>query len=570
VYEISKLLTAPGKLEVTLAKVLQLLSNFLDMGHGLIALLGEDASPEIVVGSWWSEATAKRYFDRLPERAIGRIVVTQMPLVVPDMKGDALFENWDFSEWGPPNARLAFVGVPIKDRGRVVGTLTIDRERDAEVYARLDEDVRFLVMVANLVGQTVRLHRLVTNDRERLLEAQSRLQKAVERARPDAAPREPSLAIDATDGSQGNIIGSSRAFRAVLEKIRIVAKSHSTVLLRGESGTGKELLARAVHDLSPRKGRPFVSVNCAALAESVLESELFGHEKGAFTGAAALRKGRFELADGGTLFLDEIGEISPAFQAKLLRVLQEGELERVGGTSTLKVDVRIVAATNRNLEEAVNKGTFRADLYYRISVVPILLPPLRARPEDIPPLAIEFLRRFNREHQANITFSSTALQLLMGCSFPGNVRELENCVRRTATLASGSTIVADDFACQHDECMSALLWKSPGTGLPPGYIPLPIARGPSPRPPTPEQRTAPATLPEERSSVNPASEGVNGAAPASPTGGGETEDRDERHRLIEAMEAAGWVQAKAARLLGITPRQIGYALRKFDVTIKRF
>jgi len=557
VYEISKLLTAPGKLEAILARVLQLLSSFLDMRHGLIALLGESGEPEVVLGSGWSEATAKRYFERLPERAIGRIVVTQMPLVVPDMKEDPLFENWDLSEWAAPDANLAFVGVPIKDRGRVIGTLTIDRERGRDLHLRLDEDVRFLVMVANLVGQTVRLHRLVANDRERLIEAQHRLQKVMERTAPDDPVH------------HAGIIGSSRAIRAVLEKVRVAAKSHSTVLLRGESGTGKELFARALHDLSPRRARPFVPVNCAALAESVLESELFGHERGAFTGAAATRKGRFELADGGTLFLDEIGEVSPAFQAKLLRVLQEGEFERVGGTSTLKVDVRLVAATNRDLEEAVSKGDFRSDLYYRISVVPIVLPPLRARPEDIPPLAREFLRRFNEENGTSLSISSGALGVLMACCFPGNVRELENCVRRTATLASTSTIVAEDFACQHDECMSALLWKRPAQSLPPGFVPLPIARGAN------GGATRPAVVASSKESGEagpppaPADGGCPGAASCG-RGHGEAGQGDERARLIEAMDAAGWVQAKAARLLGLTPRQISYALRKFDIPIKKF
>ena len=557
VYEISKLLTAPGKVEVTLARVLQLLSSFLDMRHGLIALLGENGTPDMVVGAGWSEATAKRYFDHLPERAIGRIVVTQMPLVVRDMKDEPLFESWNLSEWGAPGAHLAFVGVPVKDRGRVIGTLTIDREHEGEPYFRLDEDVRFLAMVANLVGQTVRLHRLVTSDRERLLEAQHRLQKVVERT-----------AGEGRSNHEG-IVGTSRAIRAVMDKVRIVAKSHSTVLLRGESGTGKELFARALHDLSPRKDRPFVTVNCAALAESVLESELFGHEKGAFTGATATRKGRFELADGGTLFLDEIGEISGGFQAKLLRVLQEGELERVGGTNTIKVNVRLVAATNRNLEEAVAKGDFRADLYYRISVVPILLPPLRDRPEDIPALAREFLGRFNEEHGTALGVSNAGLNVLMTCSFPGNVRELENCVRRTATLASGATILPDDFACRHDECMSALLWKIPARPAQPGYFPLPIAG----RAPVNAREIVeceePVKLPLARAASRD-SEGPLALSSENRPAGADVEDRDERGRLVEAMEAAGWVQAKAARLLGITPRQISYALRKYDIAIKKF
>ncbi len=282
-------------------------------------------------------------------------------------------------------------------------------------------------MVANLIGQTVRLHRMVIRDRERILDDQRRMEKERELHAPQP---------DGHRTAASAIIGESPVLRAVMDKVRLVARSNAPVLLRGESGTGKELFAQALHESSPRRDKPFVKLNCAALPESVLESELFGHEKGSFTGAIAQRKGRFELADGGTLFLDEIGEISGSFQAKLLRVLQEGEFERVGGTRTLKVDVRMVSATNRNLEDAVAKGTFRADLYYRLAVVPIALPPLRERPGDIPLLAQEFLRRFNADNKTRVALAPSAMPVLQSCYFPGNVRELENCIRRTATLTA--------------------------------------------------------------------------------------------------------------------------------------
>ena len=538
VYEISKLLTSPSRLEVTLAKVMHLLSSFLDMRHGLIALLG-DNGPEVVVGSGWSETTARRYFEQLPERAIGRIVTTEMPLVVDNMREDPLFESFDFSEWGD-STEVSFVGVPIKDSRRVIGTLTIDADIRTHENFGFDEDVRFLTMVANLVGQTVRLQRLIVRDRERLMDERRRLEHKLEGSVQDRA-----------ELKRGGIVGDSPALRAVLEKVRLVARSNSTVLLRGESGTGKELFAQALHDLSTRKDKAFVKVNCAALPESVLESELFGHERGAFTGAAGLRKGRFELADGGTLFLDEIGEISAPFQAKLLRVLQEGEFERVGGSATLKTDVRLVTATNRNLELAVSNGEFRADLYYRISVVPIFLPPLRERQTDIPLLAHEFLHRFNSEHGTSLDLGTDALPVLTVCQFPGNVRELENCMRRTATLAAGSVIHADDFACRKDECLSAALW-APVNGVPTGFVPLPIGRAPRAFPPT----LAPTPGGAELEDDGLAALGLDG--------------RSERERLIDSMESAGWVQAKAARLLGITPRQMGYALRKHDIPIKKF
>ncbi|WP_414833326.1 nif-specific transcriptional activator NifA [Afifella sp. YEN Y35] len=550
IYEISKLLSAPNRLETTLAGVLTLLSSFLDMRHGLIALLDGDGEPEIVVGSGWSEENAKRYFKRLPEQAIGQIVATCMPLVVPDVRSDQLFAGTDLDGWGPEDGKpFSLIGVPIKNGEAVVGTLTIDRSYEFADQTPFDQDVRFLTLVANLLGQTLRLHKAVARDRERLMAEQRRLEKQLSAGRDDGV----------ASGKIEGIVGESPALRAALDKVRIVARSRSTVLLRGESGTGKELFASAIHDLSPRSSGPFVKLNCAALPESVLESELFGHEKGAFTGAIQQRKGRFELAHGGTLFLDEIGEISAAFQAKLLRVLQEGEFERVGGTRSLKVDVRLVCATNRDLEAAVSKGEFRADLYYRISVVPIFLPPLRERTGDIPLLAQEILQRFNKEHGTDLTLTGEALRALSGCYFPGNVRELENCIRRTATLARDRTIVAHDLACQNDGCLSSVLWQgSQRATHSPGFQPLPVIQ--------PQPQMGGTVFAEAESSVS-----TPQACPspgACPVPGGET--RSERDRLIEAMETAGWVQAKAARILGMTPRQIGYALRKHSIPIKRF
>ncbi len=550
VYEISKLLASVNRLEINLAGVLTLLSSFLDMRHGLIALLDASGTPEIVVGSGWSENTAKIYFDRLPERAIGQIVTTKMPLVIENVHTSRLFAGSDISDWGPRDGQpFSLIGVPIKDGEEVVGTLTVDRVNSGHSHVRFDHDVRFLTMVANLVGQTLRLHKLVAHDRERLMQENARLEK-------NNRLRLPEMKFSGIEG----IVGDSPAVRGVVKKIKIVAKSRSTVLLRGESGTGKELFAAAIHNLSPRHAKPFIKLNCAALPESVLESELFGHERGAFTGAQALRKGRFELADGGTLFLDEIGDISAAFQVKLLRVLQEGEFERVGGMRPIKVDVRLVCATNKNLEQAVERGEFRADLYYRISVVPIFLPPLREREGDLIPLANEFLRRFNAEQRSDLTLTSSAIEVLSHCKFPGNIRELENCVRRTATLAPGHDIEAGDFACQNDGCLSAVLWKGADTphathGI---LYPLPIAPLPTVAREAREAAEIVARSPE------PA------AAPASEAFGLGGDHRSDREKIVDAMERAGWVKAKAARILGLTPRQIGYALRKHNIRVKKF
>ena len=555
IFEISKILTAPARLEITLANVVNLLQSFMQMRHGTVSLLADDGVPDITVGAGWNEGTDGRYRARLPAKAIDQIIATSVPLVVENVTAHPVFSAADAAALGATNeTRVSFIGVPIRIDSRVVGTLTIDRIRDGSSIFRMDADVRFLTMVANLIGQTVKLHRVVTRDRERLMAESHRLQKELLELRPTRERKK--VRVD-------GIIGESPAIKRLLAKVSVIAKSHSPVLLRGESGTGKELIAKAIHELSSRANGPFIKVNCAALPESVLESELFGHEKGAFTGAINARKGRFELADKGTLFLDEIGEISPAFQAKLLRVLQEQEFERVGGNHTIKVNVRVVAATNRNLEEAVARNEFRADLYYRINVVPMILPPLRDRPTDIPLLASAFLENFNKENERELAFDGEAIDLLKRCSFPGNVRELENCVRRTATLAPGPSIHADDFACHHDECLSSILWKSHTeqhtTPRPPPEVPLEVA----------------SLGPAEPRGIAPSRPSVVAPAPPVPPPARSAEASDdqpmsERERLIDAMERSGWVQAKAARLLGLTPRQVGYALKKHDIEIKHF
>ncbi len=315
------------------------------------------------------------------------------------------------------------------------------------------------------------------------------------------------------------IIGTSARMRAIMQEIAQAARSRSTVLLRGESGTGKELVARALHRFSERSQQPFVKLNCAALPESLLESELFGHERGAFTGAVKTRRGRFELADHGTLFLDEIGDISLATQIKLLRVLQERTFERVGGSRSLTVDVRIIAATNADLEEAVRARRFREDLYYRLHVVPIVLPPLRERKEDIPLLVGHFLQRFNVENRKALKISSPAMDLIVGYEWPGNVRELENCIERMVVMARREVIAPED-------------------------VPLPI----SIYAPTPPLRVL---LPEPTASTLP-----------------KAVADIERERLLEALRRSGGVQTRAAALLGITPRQLGYKLKKYHITPK--
>jgi Nif-specific regulatory protein len=559
VYEISKILTAPARLEQMLVNVVSVLSSFLDMKLGMITILDQNGDPEIVATSGWISHDSGKPIDTLPAKVIDQLVATAMPIIVEDVTHDALFATAADTIARAVGTRVSFLAVAIKSDNRVVGTLSIYRTSEEFVAYTFDADLRLLTMIANLIGQTVKLHRMFSADRQRLLNECSTLEKALVSCMPKGIRGErPDVA---------GIVGESPAIMEVLDTISVVAKSNSTVLLRGESGTGKELFARAVHDLSRRNAKPFVKVNCAALPESVLESELFGHERGAFTGAVAQRAGRFELANGGTLLLDEIGEISSAFQAKLLRVLQEGEFERVGGSKTLKVNVRFVFATNKNLEEAVEKGEFRADLYYRISVVPVFLPPLRERPGDVSLLAHNFLQRFNTENDQSHKFSMSAIETLQRCYFPGNVRELENCVRRTATLARADTIFDQDFACAAGKCLSALLWTGSASGaFPHGHSDSAPMRVPAPAKiaHTNHDEAASPSFPEETASLLD--------AVGDEQGDGFTSSRKviDRERLIEGMEKAAWVQAKAARLLGLSLRQVNYALKKYNIEIKRF
>ncbi|WP_105374986.1 nif-specific transcriptional activator NifA [Neorhizobium huautlense] len=526
IYRISKVLIGPASLEAKLAHVMKALSEVMPMRRGAIVVLNAGGEPEMIATLGIEQSSqGARCIPAKP--AIDRIVAKGAPLVVPDTCKSDLFQA-ELQASCP----TTFVGVPMKADRETLGTLWLDRAKDGGTRIQFEEEVRFLSMIANLAARAVRLHRHQSRDGQPIVGGEGACKTSSgERELPEPAPQRPTK-IEW-------IVGGSPALKKVVESVKVVATTNSSVLLRGESGTGKEFFAKAIHELSPRRKKPFVKLNCAALSAGVLESELFGHEKGAFTGAISQRAGRFELAHGGTLLLDEIGEISPAFQAKLLRVLQEGELERVGGTKTLKVDVRLICATNRDLEMAVADGEFRADLYYRINVVPLFLPPLRERSGDIPRLANVFLERFNRENNRDLAFAPAALEVLSECSFPGNVRELENCVRRTATLARSGTIVPSDFSCLKDQCRSSMLWK--------------IADRP----------LAANTL--NGSIESPVSLGYSNG-PAGLTMAPHLTDRE---LLINAMDKAGWVQAKAARILGLTPRQVGYALRRHRIQLKK-
>lgn len=521
IYEIGKILSSSLELHKTLRQVLNVIAAHFSMQRGMVCTLEEGDYLSVIAAIGFSREEISRARFRVGEGVTGRIFQTGIPAIVPDVAQEPLFLNRTGARRIVEEKAIAFLGVPIKIGRECIGVLSFERHTGGK-WRGFEDDLQLLVMVANLIGQAIRLNQQVASDREQLLLERSRLQKEL-----------------ASKYSLDNVIGQSKRMQEVFADVHMAAPGKSTILLRGESGTGKEVIARSVHFLSSRKDKPFIKVNCAALTESLLESELFGHEKGAFTGALQERKGRFEQANGGTLFLDEIGDVSPAFQVKLLRVLQEREFERVGGNKTIKVDVRLICATNKNLEEAVSKGEFRSDLYFRINVISIFLPPLRDRRDDIPLLVESILGRFNRENHAKVSITPEAMNVLSNCYWPGNVRELENCVERFATMARGNLIREVDVPCQTNQCLSSTLWKYQPKGE---VIPIaPMAEVDKPLP-----------LEEE-------------AAVSGEQGGG-----TEREQLIRAMEKSGWVQAKAARLLNLTPRQMGYALKKYNIEVKRF
>ena len=562
IYEICRILGASLDIERTFRASLNVLAAHLGLPRAMIVMTGDDADSELHVHSSVGldhdqEGRGRWHYG---EGVIGHVFASGMPAVIPDVAQDADFIDRTGAFSPKADRMMAFVVVPMKTDRAVVGVLAAQRE--VQGGARLSDDQRILTMVATLLAQAVALHSAVRDEHQRLQLESTRLQKALAR---ETRARH---TID-------NVIGESRPMQQVFNEVHQAAPSRATVLLRGESGTGKEAIARGIHFLSPRKDSPFIKVNCAALTESLLESELFGHEKGAFTGAIGDRKGRFELAHGGTLFLDEIGDISQSFQAKLLRVLQEREFERVGGTKSVKVDVRLICATNRDLEKMVQRGEYRADLYYRINVVSIFLPPLRERRADIPPLVAHFLDRFNKENRRNLKVTPEAMKVLASCYWPGNVRELENCIERTATMIQGDQIRELAFPCKQNRCLTQTLHfldkaDAVAAVAPPVALPMPAVSRASP-PAAPHEALAGE---DGESMVDADEDDVIRIGPtehvASTRHFGNEPPDSERDRLIWAMEQCGWVQAKAARLLKVTPRQLGYALQKHRIEVRKF
>ena len=422
-YEITKAIHATMDLRKALYRVLDLLSEYLSMKRGSITLLHPGSSEirtEVAHGISTNAKTKGRY--RVGEGVTGRVVESGRPMAVPNIDAEPLFLDRTGARSRMDKSRISFICVPIKEGRRVMGALSADRVFEGS--SPLKEDVRLLTIISGLIAQKVSILEKINQEKDLLNQENLRLKKELGKKY-----------------SFSSIIGNSRKMQEVFHLITQVAKSNANVLLLGESGTGKELAANAIHYNSLRTDRPFIKINCAALPANLVEAELFGHEKGAFTGASKQKAGKFELANNGTIFLDEIGSLALESQGKLLRVLQEKELERLGGTKTIKVNVRLIAATNRDLGEAVELGEFREDLYYRLNVYPIYLPALREREADVLLLTDYFLEKYDQEYNKDVKRISTpTIDALAQYHWPGNVRELENCIERAVLLCEDKVL----------------------------------------------------------------------------------------------------------------------------------
>jgi Nif-specific regulatory protein len=493
---VSQALASTLHLEAALHRVLELLERQHAMFPSIVTLLQGEAAELTITAAHGLTSRGKQTRYRLGEGITGRVTETGKPIIVPRVSHEPMFLNRAAERKNLDKQDRTFICVPVVINRKPVGSLGVDlrfkRDRD------YDRELHFLQVVASMIAQAINISHLVESERDRLRDENQHLREEL-RERYDFS----------------NIIGHSNRMRQVYEQITQVAPTTTTVLIRGESGTGKELIAHAIHYNSPRAKKPFIRVSCAALPETLIEAELFGHEKGAFTGAQARKKGRFELADGGTLFLDEIGDLSLATQVKLLRVVQEREFERLGGTTTIQTNVRLLTATNRNLEQAIAEAAFREDLYYRLNVFSIFVPPLRERKDDILLLADHFSEKYAAEHHKPIRRISTpAIDMLTSYHWPGNVRELENAIERAVLVCDGQVI--------H------------GYHLPPTL------------------QTAEASGTIARTSL---AEAVNSY---------------EKDLIVDALKTAQGNRAKAAKLLSTTERIMGYKVKKYAIDWRRF
>ena len=484
------------QLESALENVLRIMSDELSMQRATVTLYDPETGQLSINASYGlTQEEKQRGVYRLDEGVTGRIFQTGEPYCVPDIDKEPLFLDKTGAR-RVQRGMISFIGVPIMLHGTPIGVLNVDRIFSDDIG--FEEDIDFLKVVATLIGQFISLHEKIMK-REAVLKRENT-----------------SLKYQISKNTKGPyIVGQSQAMTEVQRQMEKVSPTRATVLLLGESGVGKTLIARIIHELSERKKYPFIKVNCASIPENLLESELFGHEKGAFTGATGSRPGRFEEADSGTIFLDEIGELPMGLQAKLLRVLQDKELERLGSNRTRHIDVRILAATNRDLGDLVERGQFRLDLYYRLNVFPIRVPALRERKEDITGLLNHFMRRMAEDYGRVMHFTPTALDALIRYDWPGNVREMQNLIERLVIMSDTERISLEFLKS----------YLAPGQS---GTI---------------QEVTGSAPAPAHQTSLKEV----------------------ERNEILAALERNDWLQYKAADALGLTARQMGYRVKKYNL-----
>jgi Nif-specific regulatory protein len=485
--EICKVLNSSFNLIDNLNTALKLLSDYLDMQRGTVTLYDKTAGELRIVAAFGltpEQMARGRY--KVGEGIVGRVFETGEPIIVPNIGKEPLFLNRTGARIDKNN--ISFLCVPIKLNEEILGVLSVDRIFDESIS--FEEDLRVLGVVSVLIAQAIKLYETFEKERSRREELEQEIKERYQ---------------------FHNLVFRSQAMREIVKTCIKVAKTRSTVLIRGESGTGKELLAKAIHMNSDRSDKPFVAINCAAIPETLLEAELFGFEKGAFTSAFAAKPGKIELAHGGTLFLDEVGDMPLSLQVKLLRFLQDQTIERLGSTKPIKVDVRVICATNRPLEKLIQEGKFREDLYFRLNVVPIFIPPLRERKEDIPVLVEHFLKRFNELHQKRVRLSPKTMNILLEYPFPGNIRELENLIERLVLLAEGEVIEPKDLPFEmfeEDVCKRVQDTQKPFR---------------------------------------------------------ETLQDLEKDRILKALIECNFNQSKAAKKLGYTRRQLSYRIEKYNL-----
>lgn len=496
-FDISETLNKSYDIKEVLEPVLKVMAEHMGMFRGTLTILNRDTN-EIFIESAYGlsvkEQARGKY--KVGEGITGKVVESGKAMVIEKISAEPQFLDRTKARNNNDKHDISFICVPIKIGSEVIGALSVDRLFSEDVSPC--EDLRLLTIIASLIARSVQLHQNIYEDKKRLSDENKRLQLALKEK-----------------FCPSNMIGNSNLMQEVYEMISRVSPSEATVFIHGESGVGKELVASAIHYNSARSNKPFIKVNCAAFPDNLIESELFGHEKGAFTGATERRKGRFERAHGGTLFLDEVGDLSLMTQVKLLRVLQEREFERVGGSENIKVDVRIIAATNKPMEKLIENGEFRQDLYYRLNVFPVYVPPLRERKSDIILLADYFVEKYNTKSQKQIKrITTAAIDMLISYHWPGNVRELENTIERAILLSLDGVIHAYHL------------------------------------PPSLQTGKESGTVPQGKLNV--------------------LLSNVEKDAMIDALKATNGNMAKAAKVLGITERVMGLRMIKHNVQAQRF